>query len=157
MRYIGAMQATPDSKKRGLFWLRYLLAVVLLSGIVSAVPIREIRNALETSRPRPLIAALAILLAGRLLVSVRTKTLTDGQDLSLSTLRLFEISCASTFYGLALPGGFSGGIVRWYRLSRPDGRRQLQRHHLPQRPHGGLAVLRRSPWRCDAVADPGAR
>jgi hypothetical protein len=117
------MQGTPDSKKRELFWLRYLLAVVLLSGIVFAVPIHEIWNALKTSRPMPLIAALAILLAGRLLVSVRTKTLTDGQDLSLSTARLFEISCASTFYGLALPGSFSGGIVRWYRLSQPDGNR----------------------------------
>lgn len=117
------MQATPDSKKRELFWLRYLLPVVLLAGIVFAVPIREIWNALETSRPMPLIAALAILLVGRLLVSVRTKTLTDGQDLSLSMVRLFEISCASTFYGLALPGSFSGGIVRWYRLSQPDGNR----------------------------------
>jgi uncharacterized protein (TIRG00374 family) len=117
------MQATPDTKKRKLFWLRYLLAVVLLAGIVSAVPIREIWNALETSLPIPLIAALAILLAGRLLVSVRTKTLTDVQSLSLSTARLFEISCASTFYGLALPGSFSGGIVRWYRLSQPDGNR----------------------------------
>jgi uncharacterized protein (TIRG00374 family) len=117
------MRATPDSKKRELFWLRYLLAVVLFAGIVFAVPILEIWNALKTSRPMPLIAALAILLAGRLLVSVRTKILTDGQDLSLSTARLFEISCASTFYGLALPGSFSGGIVRWYRLAQPDGNR----------------------------------
>lgn len=117
------MQATPDSKKRELFWLRYLLAVVLLAGIAFAVPVHEIWNALKTSRPMPLIAALAILLAGRLLATVRTKTLTDGQDLSLSTARLFEISCASTFYGLALPGGFSGGIVRWYRLSQPNGNR----------------------------------
>jgi uncharacterized protein (TIRG00374 family) len=117
------MPATPDPKKRELFWPRYLLAVLLLAGIVYAVPIREVWNALKTSRPMPLIAALAILLAGRLLVSVRTKILTDGQDLSLSTVRLFEISCASTFYGVALPGSFSGGIVRWYRLSRPDGNR----------------------------------
>lgn len=117
------MQATPDSKKRELFWLRYLLAVVLLAGIGFAVPIREIWNALKTSRPMPLISALAILLVGRLLASVRTKTLTDVQDFSLSTARLFEISCASTFYGLALPGSFSGGIVRWYRLSQPDGNR----------------------------------
>jgi len=117
------MQAAPDSNKRGLFWLRYLLAVVLLAVIAFAVPILEIWNALRTSRPIPLIAALAILLAGRLMVSVRTKTLTDGQGLFLSTARLFEISCASTFYGLALPGGFSGGIVRWFRLSQPDGNR----------------------------------
>jgi hypothetical protein len=117
------MRATPDTKKKELFLLRYLLAVVLLAGIVFMVPIREIWNALKTSRPMPLIAAMAILIFGRLLVSVRTKTLTDVQDLSLSTARLFEISCASTFYGLALPGGFSGGIVRWYRLSQPDGNR----------------------------------
>ena len=117
------MQETPDPKIRELFWLRYLLAVGLLAGIAFAVPIREIWNALKTSRPIPLIAALAILLAGRLLVTVRTKTLTAGQDISLSTARIFEISCASTLYGLALPGSFSGGIVRWYRLSQPDGNR----------------------------------
>jgi len=117
------MQAMTDTKNKGLFLLRYLLAVVLLAGIVFMVPIREIWNALKTSRPMPLISAMAILIFGRLLVSVRTKTLTDAQDLSLSTVRLFEISCASTFYGLALPGGFSGGIVRWYRLSQQDGNR----------------------------------
>jgi len=110
--------------------MRYLLAVVLLPGILFAVPIREIRNALKTSRLMPWIAALAILLVGRLLDSVRTKVLADVQDLSFSTARLFEISCASTFYGLALPGSFSGGIVRWYRLSRTDGNRA-----------GALAVL----------------
>jgi hypothetical protein len=55
------MQATPDSKKRELFWLRYLLAVVLLSGIVFAVPIHEIWNALKTSRPMPLIALIGAL------------------------------------------------------------------------------------------------
>jgi uncharacterized protein (TIRG00374 family) len=50
---------------------------------------------------------------------MRTKVLTDHQGLSFSLLSIFEISCASTLYSMFLPGSFSGGIIRWYRLSKP--------------------------------------
>ncbi len=107
-----------------------MLAGMLLAAVVYAVPVKEIWNALRTSQPIPLFAALVILLGSRLVASLRTKALTDGQGLSFSILRLFEISCASTLYGVALPGSFSGGLIRWYRLSQPDGNRS-----------GALAVL----------------
>jgi uncharacterized protein (TIRG00374 family) len=124
------MREPSDTRRPGRHWLPYLLAAILLAGVVYSVPVREIWGALRTSHPMPLAVALAILLGSRLLASVRTKALTDAQGLCLSILRIFEISCASTLYGMALPGSLSGGIVRWYRLSRPNGNRS-----------GALAVL----------------
>jgi glycosyltransferase 2 family protein len=44
-------------------------------------------------------------------------------ELALSTYRIFEISTVATFYGLFAPGELGGGAVRWYRMSRPTGRR----------------------------------
>jgi uncharacterized protein (TIRG00374 family) len=56
----------------------------------------------------------------RFVSALRVRILTGPQGISLSALRIFEISCASTFYGLLLPGDLAGGVVRWYKLSRPD-------------------------------------
>ncbi len=113
----------PDARRPGRRWLRFLLAGIILAGIAYAVPVAEIWDALKASRPLPLTAALVILLGGRLMASVRTKTLTDAQGLFLSMMRIFEIGCASTLYGVALPGSLSGGVVRWYRFSQPVGNR----------------------------------
>lgn len=78
----------PDLEKRKLFWLRYLVAVVLLAGIMFSVPIREIRNALKACLLMLWIAAFAILLVGRVLASVRTKAITEFLYLMIVSLEL---------------------------------------------------------------------
>ncbi len=45
------------------------------------------------------------------------------QGISLTTGRIFEINLSTQFYSLFLPGALSAGVIRWYKLSRPDGRR----------------------------------
>lgn len=100
-------------------WLRYALATVLLAVLIGTVPAAKIWNVLTSSNPIPLCVAAATILTARLLGAIRTKVLTDHQGLSFSLLSIFEISCASTLYSMFLPGSFSGGIIRWYRLSQP--------------------------------------
>jgi uncharacterized membrane protein YbhN (UPF0104 family) len=46
------------------------------------------------------------------------RLLTDQQRLRLTLGEIFEIGTSSTFYGLALPGTLSGGLIRWYKLAR---------------------------------------
>ena len=101
-------------------WLRYLLAIVLLALLIVTVPVADIWTALVSSRPIPLALAALTILVARFLGAIRTKILMDHQGLPFSLMSIFQISCASTFYGMLLPGGFSGGIIRWYRLSRPQ-------------------------------------
>ncbi|MFO7685974.1 MAG: lysylphosphatidylglycerol synthase transmembrane domain-containing protein [Desulfobacterales bacterium] len=104
-------------------WLRHLLATVLLALLIWKVPAGKIWSILKTTDPAPIGAAVAMILVARVLGAWRTKMLSDHQGLSFSLPRIFEIGCTSTLYGMALPGSFSGGIVRWYRLSQPEHKR----------------------------------
>jgi uncharacterized protein (TIRG00374 family) len=110
-------------KKPKNIWIRYLLVGILFSGVVYFVPVKEIWAVLRTCHIIPLILSIVILIVSRLLASLRTKILTNSQGLSLSIFHIFEISCTSTLYGIALPGSFSGGVIRWYRLSQQNGNR----------------------------------
>ncbi len=56
----------------------------------------------------------------RLVGAFYTRILTDAQGMSLSARQIFEISCATEFYGLLLPGALLGGAIRWYKLARRD-------------------------------------
>jgi glycosyltransferase 2 family protein len=117
------MAILPDMGRSWRRVLPYLAAVILLAAVFHAVPGKEIWGSLKTCHPFPLAAALALQLGSRGLGAIRTKILTNAQGISLSIGRIFEIGCASALYGLALPGSFSGGIVRWYRISQPEGKR----------------------------------
>ena len=110
-------------KRPKYLWVPYLVASILFLGVIYTVPVKEIWDMLRACHIVPLTISIAILLVSRLLASLRTKCLTDSQDLSLSILRIFEISCTSTLYGIALPGSFSGGVIRWYRLSQQNSNR----------------------------------
>jgi uncharacterized protein (TIRG00374 family) len=61
---------------------------------------------------------MGLLLVARIIAARRMQLLTDKQGLTLSLAELFEISTATTFYGLVLPGTLSGGMVRWYKLAQ---------------------------------------
>jgi uncharacterized protein (TIRG00374 family) len=122
-KYIGIMHDLSRLKKPKNLWIRYLLVGILFSGVLYAVPVKKIWAVLRTCYIIPLILSIVILLVSRLLASLRTKSLTDSQELSLSIFRIFEISCTSTLYGMALPGSFSGGVIRWYRLSQQNSNR----------------------------------
>jgi uncharacterized protein (TIRG00374 family) len=104
-------------------WLRVVVTVILFAGLLRAVPAGEIWNALKSSRLAPLSVAAVLIVISRVIVSVRTRILVAAQGISLSIARIFEIGCVGTLYGMILPGGLSGGIVRWYRLSQPNGKR----------------------------------
>jgi uncharacterized membrane protein YbhN (UPF0104 family) len=65
-----------------------------------------------------LAAGFLCLFAARVVAAWRMKLLTDQQHLRLSLAEIFEIGTSSTFYGLALPGTLSGGLIRWYKLAQ---------------------------------------
>jgi uncharacterized protein (TIRG00374 family) len=119
-RFTSIMPSTSEIERGKLLWLRYLLAAFLSALLIWKIPAAEIWSALKSADPVPLCGALALIFAARLLGALRTKVLTDQQGLSFSVQDLFAISCISTVWGAVLPGSFSGGIIRWYRMSRPE-------------------------------------
>ena len=111
-----------DGWKRGQYVrlaARYAIACLLLVGVFLAVPLGQAWQALSIASLPAIALALLLLSASRWVGAVRTRTLLNRQGVHFSPGQLFELSCVSTMYGLALPGSLSGGIVRWYRIGRP--------------------------------------
>jgi glycosyltransferase 2 family protein len=142
-------------------WLaaRYALAVLLLFGVFQAIPFEHAWQVLRSASLPWLAAALLLLTISRWLAAVRTHALTVLHDLRLSVARLFEISCVSSLYAVALPGQLSGGVVRWYRIGSP------QRNHSAATAlvvverlvdYAVLAVLGVIGWYADARAAESA-
>jgi len=52
--------------------------------------------------------------------AVKSKILTDEQNMSLTVGKIFEINYITQFYGLFLPEVISSGLIRWHRFSAPD-------------------------------------
>jgi glycosyltransferase 2 family protein len=94
------------------------IAAALLVYIFRVVPFGEVLGALHSARFGGVVLGLGLLLVARIIAARRMQLLTEKQGLSLSLAELFEISTATTFYGLILPGTLSGGVVRWYKLAK---------------------------------------
>ncbi len=112
-----------DGQLAGFYWRlgwRYAFGGVLLLVVFFVVPFAGAWEVLSSVSVAWLGGALLLLTVSRWLGALRTSTLSALHDLRLSTARLFEISCVSTLYGIALPGTLSGGIVRWYRIGAPQ-------------------------------------
>jgi uncharacterized membrane protein YbhN (UPF0104 family) len=52
----------------------------------------------------------------------RTKMMTDLQDMTLSVAAICRISFITSFYSLFLPGYLAGGVIRWHRIAKHDGK-----------------------------------
>lgn len=103
--------------------LRLGVGVGILYFLFTFIPVPEVVAALATASPRWLALSLVVLAAERYLSAVRVTILSRQAGMSLTVWRNLEISLAATFYGMFLPGELAGGAVRWYKMSRPGGRR----------------------------------
>ncbi len=109
--------------------LRYLLAALLLLCVFYVVPFESAWRVLRSLDASYFAVALLLLMCSRWCGTVRTHILTRLHGGKISVAQLFDISCVSTMYGLALPGSVSGGIVRWHRIGQS------------LRNHGAVAAL----------------
>lgn len=111
-----------DRSRRLLSWLlKAGLSALLLCLVFAKVPLEGVTSSLGSARPGVYAVACIVALSPSFIHAFRMKHLTDRHGMSLSYWRHFEINMAASFYGLFLPGFLSGGVFRWYRISRPDG------------------------------------
>lgn len=102
--------------------LRYVVAIVVLVLLFTAVDFGEVWRSLAQAQIGWLLVACACSILLQAVIAVRLRLLTDAQGLTLSTWTLFEINLATMFYGLFLPGGnFAGLAVRFFRLGNEGG------------------------------------
>ena len=105
--------------RNGKRMLRVAVAVVLLYLVVSYTGYRMILAALDGADVSVLWLAFLVTVVAQYLVAWRLKRLTDVQDLSQSTMLVFEINLATRFYGLFLPGGnVTALLIRIFKFTR---------------------------------------
>ncbi len=78
---------------------------------------------MSTVDPAFFIAGLAIMLLSHILNAYQFKAMMAPHGFSLSTYDVFRVNMIAKLYSLITPGVLGGAAVRWYYLSRPDGKR----------------------------------
>jgi uncharacterized membrane protein YbhN (UPF0104 family) len=94
----------------------------LLLAVVAAVPFEEVTTALWGAKPWLVVAGFALLAPKLLTAGLRMVALSRAQGLRLGLGGLVALNLATSFYALFLPGHLAAGAVRWYKLTRVEGR-----------------------------------
>jgi len=122
MNDIGGLEGagTPRGRAGWSRAFKTVLTLALLYLIFTRVPLGTVLLSIRSADMKWFALACLAGIVSASFAAMRTKRLTDRQGMSLSAGMLFEISLATSFYGLFLPGFLSGGVLRWYRISRHD-------------------------------------
>jgi len=113
------------SRKSLVLVLRLALAAVLTVLLVYYVSPAKIILVLRAADIRLLLATIPLILLSMWLSALQLKIFTDCHGMGISLMRIISINVTTEFYNLFLPGLVSGGVIRWYRLSR-DNRMRAQ-------------------------------
>ena len=103
--------------------LRIIVAAALLYLLFRFIPLDEVIKVIARADGMWVTAAFIVLIFERLTAAWRMSLLTNRLAMPLSVLKILEINTISTFYSTFLPGDLAGGVVRWYRMSQPEGQR----------------------------------
>ena len=106
--------------KRILLILKVSISFSILYWILTKISFANIGASLHSATISLVLIAMLISFFMRYIAAYQMKLLTSNQGLSLSTNKVFEINFISSFYGLFLPSGISGGVIKWHKLSKPD-------------------------------------
>ncbi len=107
------------------FWplMKLLIAAGILAVIFRFVPLADVFRAIGSAHVAYLLASVPLILLGPYLSAARLKILTDSLGMSLTLPEIAEVNFVTRFYGLAIPGQFATGAIRWLRLTRIEDRK----------------------------------
>ncbi|MCG7848844.1 MAG: flippase-like domain-containing protein [ANME-2 cluster archaeon] len=107
-------------KKRISWLLKLFISIAILFYIFRIIPVNEVLNSIASANFIYILIALPLVPFIVFLNASKMKILIDKQRMSLSVRHIFDITFITHFYSLFLPGDLTSGVIRWYKLSRPD-------------------------------------
>jgi uncharacterized protein (TIRG00374 family) len=114
-------------RSKTIKWLVWILKLLIATGILyyifTIIPFSAVVEAITSVKSHLIAFAFPLLISERYAAAIRQKILTEKVAISLSINKIFEINIVSIFYGWFLPGDLGGGVVRWYKMSQPEGKR----------------------------------
>lgn len=112
------------SKHRGIgFFIKGFIGCTIFAYLVVKTDISLIANVLAVTQYRYLAAGLMVVFSIRVLLAWQMTLPIRHHGMPLSLAEAFVINTIVSFYGMFLPAGISGGVIKWYRLSKPSGKR----------------------------------
>jgi hypothetical protein len=102
--------------------LRIAFSLALLGVVLWKIPVDAFLSHLGGVQLLPMFAAYVLVPVMGYIDANRTKMMTDLQDMTLSVPAICRINFITSFYSLLLPGYLAGGVIRWHRLARHDGK-----------------------------------
>ena len=117
------LSARDGRGSRRFIVLKAVLSLAALGYVLSLVPIGELSGIARRVDWRLVAASIALSSIAGYLNALRMYYLSAHQGISLRPRELMAINFIASFYGLFMPGYLAGGAIRWYYMSRPDGKR----------------------------------
>lgn len=102
--------------------LRLVFSLALLGVVLWKIPVDAFLSHLGGVDLLPMFASYLLIPIMGYIDANRTKMMTDLQDMTLSVAAIVRINFITSFYSLFLPGYLAGGVIRWHRLARHDGK-----------------------------------
>ena len=102
--------------------LRIALSLALIGVVLWKIPLDAFISHLGGVELLPMFASYLLIPIMGYIDANRTKMMTDLQDMTLSVAAICRINFITSFYSLLLPGYLAGGVIRWHRLARHDGK-----------------------------------
>jgi glycosyltransferase 2 family protein len=102
--------------------LRIAFSLALLGVVLWKIPVDAFLSHLSGVDLVPMFASYLLIPIMGYIDANRTKMMTDLQDMTLSVSAIVRINFITSFYSLFLPGYLAGGVIRWHRLARHDGK-----------------------------------
>jgi len=105
-------------------WFSWVLKLSIPAGILyyifTIIPLTEVISSITSADLSYIMIAFLMVFISLFIAAYQMKLLTDKQGMSLSLRNIFEINIITRFYSLFLPGSLSGGVIKWYKLSKFD-------------------------------------
>ena len=105
-------------KNKILLALKIILSGILLTYLLSTIPLNEIIDSIFSTDLFLFLAGMLLAMPINYLSALETQYLTRIQGINLSVFEILKIHLVTNFYGLFLPGTLSGGAVKWYKFSK---------------------------------------
>ncbi|MFX0202820.1 MAG: YbhN family protein [Candidatus Hodarchaeota archaeon] len=109
--------------KNSLVLVKWLVGFGIVCYLLTILDFSKFKGAILGADLRYLPAGAAFVLAARILYAWQTAIAVREHGIPLTTKRALVINTISGFYNLFLPGDLSAGVVKWYKLSKPAGRK----------------------------------
>lgn len=106
-----------------LYAIKITITAGLLFYLFRTVSLGDVWDGFRESDKALVLTFIPLMTLAAVIAGLQFKIFSDIHELGLSLRRILDINVTTMFYGLFLPGYLSGGVIRWYKISKENKKR----------------------------------